>query len=105
MIAADEETKDTASSAEMTYLVPANTGMTTRIRVPTLRIIGERDRVICNPDPCTQQWLDETTPALFPAGVEAYAQPGAGHNIALERGNAGGFEAALSWLERRFPSR
>ena len=103
VIAADEETKDTASSAEMTYMVPANTGMTTRIGVPTLRIIGERDRVICNPDPCTQQWLDETTPALFPAGVEAYAQPGAGHNIALERGNTGGFEAALSWLQRRFP--
>jgi alpha-beta hydrolase superfamily lysophospholipase len=102
VIALDEQTKDTASSAEMTYLVPANTKMTTRIGVPTLRIIGERDRVICNPDPCTQKWLDETTPALFPAGVEAYAQPGAGHNIALERGNTGGFEAALSWLQRQF---
>jgi hypothetical protein len=61
--------------------------------------------VVCNPDPCTQRWLDQTTPALFPAGVEAYAQPGAGHNIALERGNVGGFEAALSWLERHFPAR
>jgi pimeloyl-ACP methyl ester carboxylesterase len=104
VIAADEATKDTASSAEMTYLIPANTKMTTRIGVPTLRIIGERDRVICNPDPCTQRWLDETAPALFPSGAEAYAQPGAGHNIALERGNTGGFEAALSWLHRRFGS-
>jgi alpha-beta hydrolase superfamily lysophospholipase len=104
VIAADEQTKDTASSAEMTYLVPANTRMTTRIGVPTLRIIGERDRVICNPDPCTRQWLEANTPAMFPSGVEVYAQPGAGHNIALERGNAGGFEAALSWLERRFPA-
>ena len=103
VLGADEQTKDTASSAEMTYLVPANTGMTTRIGVPTLRIVGERDRVICNPDPCTQRWLDATTPALFPAGVEAYAQPGAGHNVALERSNVGGFDAALSWLERRFP--
>jgi len=103
VIAADEAAKDTASSAEMTYMVPANTKMTTRIGVPTLRLIGERDRVICNPDPCTQQWLDETNPALFPAGVESYAQPGGGHNIALERGNTGGFEAALSWLQRRFP--
>ena len=105
VLAADEQGKDTASSAEMSYLLPANTRMTTRIGVPTLRIIGERDRVVCNPDPCTQRWLDETTPALFPAGVEAYAQPGAGHNVALERGNAGGFEAALSWLEHRFPVR
>lgn len=104
VIVADEENKDTASSAEMTYMVPANTGMTTRIGVPTLRIIGERDRVVCNPDPCTQQSLDETTPALFPAGVEAYAQRVAGHNIALERGNTGGFAAALSWLQRRFGS-
>jgi pimeloyl-ACP methyl ester carboxylesterase len=105
VIALDEQTKDTASSAEMTYLVPANTRMTTKIGVPTIRIIGERDAVMCNPDPCTQQWLEETAPALFPSGVEVYAQPGAGHNIALERGNAGGFEAALSWLEHRFPAR
>jgi pimeloyl-ACP methyl ester carboxylesterase len=105
VLAADEEAKDTASSAEMTYLVPGNSRMTTRIGVPTLRIIGERDRVMCNPDPCTQRWLEATAPALFPAGVEVYAQPGAGHNIALERGNNGGFQAALSWLERRFPAR
>jgi hypothetical protein len=87
----------------MTYLVPTNTKMTTRIGVPTLRIVGERDRVICNPDPCMQRWLDETTPAQFPAGVEAYAQPGAPHNIALEQGNTGGFHAALRWLQRHFP--
>jgi pimeloyl-ACP methyl ester carboxylesterase len=103
VIAVDERTKDTASGAEATYLEPANTAMTTRIGVPTLRVIGELDRVMCNPDPCTQQWLTETAPGLFPAGVEVYAQPGAGHDVALERGNVGGFEVALSWLQRRFP--
>ena len=103
VIAADEQTKDTLSSAEINWMVPANTGMTTRIGVPTLRVLGERDRVMCNPDPCTQRWMEKTAPPLFPAGVEVYSQPAAGHNIALERGNAGGFEAALSWLERHFP--
>jgi len=104
VIAADEETKDTLSSAEINWTVHANTGMTTRIGVPTLRVLGERDPVMCNPDPCTQQWMEETAPALFPAGVEVYSQPGAGHNIALERGNAGGFQVALSWLEHHFPA-
>ena len=105
VVAADEDTKDTLSSAEINWMVHANTGMTTRIGVPTLRVLGERDPVMCNPDPCTQQWMEETAPPLFPAGVEVYSQPGAGHNIALERGNTGGFEAALSWLARRFPAR
>jgi pimeloyl-ACP methyl ester carboxylesterase len=104
IIAADEETKDTLSSAEINWMVHANTGMTTRIKVPTLRILGERDRVMSNPDPCSQQWMEETAPALFPAGVEVYSQPGAGHNVALERGNAAGFQVALSWLERHYPA-
>ncbi len=104
VIAADEQTKDTLSSAEINWMVHENTGLTTRIGVPTLRILGERDRVMCNPDPCTQQWMEETAPALFPAGVEVYSQPGAGHNVALERGNIGGFQVALSWLERHFPA-
>jgi pimeloyl-ACP methyl ester carboxylesterase len=104
VLAADEQTKDTLSSAEINWMVHANTGMTTRIGVPTLRVLGERDPVMCNPDPCTQQWMEETAPALFPAGVEVYSQPGAGHNVALDRGNAGGFQVALSWLERHFPA-
>jgi pimeloyl-ACP methyl ester carboxylesterase len=104
VIAADEETKDTLSSAEIDWMVHANTGMTTRIPVPTLRILGERDPVMCNPDPCTQQWMEETAPPRFPAGVEVWSQPGAGHNVALERGNTAGFEVALSWLQRHFPA-
>lgn len=104
VIAADEQTKDTLSGAEIDWMVHANTGMTTRIDVPTLRILGERDRVMCNPDPCTQQWMEETAPSLFPAGVEVFSQPGAGHNVALERGNVEGFRVALSWLERHYPA-
>ncbi|MGH9042648.1 MAG: alpha/beta hydrolase, partial [Acidimicrobiia bacterium] len=102
VVAADEQTKDTLSSAEIDWMAHANSGMTTRIKVPTLRILGEHDPVMCNPDPCTQQWMEQTAPSLFPAGVEVFSQPDGGHNIALERGNTAGFEVALSWLERNF---
>jgi pimeloyl-ACP methyl ester carboxylesterase len=103
VIAADEATKDTASLAETTYLIPENTGLTTRIGVPTLRVIGQFDRVMCNPLQCTQAGLDLLAPTLFPSGAEVYVQPGAGHNVALELNNTGGFDAALSWLQDRFP--
>lgn len=104
VIALDDATKNTASLAELTYLVPANLGLTARIGVPTLRIVGEFDRIMCNPTPCTQERMDQIVPALFGDGAEAYTQDGAGHNIALEFGNLGGFQAALSWLQDRFPT-
>lgn len=104
VVAADEATKDTASLSETTYLLPEAAGLTTRIGVPTLRVVGQYDKVICNPLPCTQSRLARLAPALFPAGVTVHVQPGAGHNVALERNNDDGFNAQLAWLESRFPA-
>jgi alpha-beta hydrolase superfamily lysophospholipase len=94
VIAADDALKDTASLLE--------TGLSTRIGVPTLREVGALDRVICNPIACTQRGLEQQAPALFPAGADVYVQPGAGHDIALELNNTGGFERAAEWLEAKF---
>ncbi|MFI9381402.1 alpha/beta hydrolase [Kutzneria sp. NPDC052558] len=102
VIAADESTKDTASLSETTYLIPEATGLTTRIGVPTLRVLGQYDNVICNPTPCTESGLEQQVPALFPAGAQVHVQPNAGHDIALERNNTDGFEAQLSWLREEF---
>jgi alpha-beta hydrolase superfamily lysophospholipase len=104
VIAADEATKDTASLSETTYLLPEATGLTTRIGVPTLRVVGQYDNVICNPLPCTQDGLARIAPALFPAGVTVYVQPNAGHDVALELNNTDGFNAQLSWLRNEFPT-
>ncbi|MGW6276849.1 alpha/beta hydrolase [Kribbella sp. NPDC055071] len=102
VIAADDALKDTASLSETTYLVEVNTGLSTRIGVPTLREVGALDRVICNPIACTQRGLEQQAPALFPAGAEVYVQPGAGHDIALELNNTAGFDRAAEWLEAKF---
>jgi alpha-beta hydrolase superfamily lysophospholipase len=102
VVAADEGGKDTASLAETTYLIPASTGLSTRIGVPTLRVVGSLDRIICNPTPCAQQALEKSAPGWFPAGVTVHVEPGAGHDLALERSNTGGFQASLSWLKQRF---
>jgi alpha-beta hydrolase superfamily lysophospholipase len=104
VIAADDATRNTASLSETTYLIPEATGLTTRIGVPTLRVIGQYDNVICNPVPCTQGGLDQLAPALFPAGVTVHVQPDAGHDIALELNDTDGFDAQLSWLRSRFPT-
>ena len=74
----------------MTYLVPATTGLTTRIGVPTLRIIGERDHVICNPHPAHSSGWTRTPRHCSPPESRLTPQPGAGHNIALECGNTSG---------------
>ncbi|NEA35942.1 alpha/beta fold hydrolase [Streptomyces sp. SID13031] len=102
VIAADDALKDTASLSETTYLVETNTGLSTRIGVPTLRVVGALDRVICNPIACTQAGLEHAAPTLFPAGAEVYVQPGAGHDVALELNNTLGFARSLAWLEERF---
>lgn len=103
VISADEAIKDTASLSETTYLLPANTGLTTRIGVPTLRVIGQFDSIICNPVQCTQQGLEQLVPTVFPGGADVYVQPGAGHDVALELNNTAGFDASLAWLQNRFP--
>jgi len=102
VIAADEATKNTASLSEITYLIPELTGLTTRVGVPTLRVVGQYDNVICNPQPCTQSGLEQQVPALFPAGAQVHVQPNAGHDIALERDNTDGFDAQLAWLRSEF---
>lgn len=104
MIAADDATKNTASLSETTYLIPEATGLTTRIGVPTLRVIGQYDNVICDPLPCNQRGLDQLAPALFPAGVTVHVQPAAGDDIALELNDTDGFDAQLSWLRGQFPT-
>ena len=104
VIAADEQRKSTASLAEATYLVPENLGgLTQRIGVPTLRVVGSQDRIMCLGDSCSPANLAATLPSLFPSGVAFYVQPGAGHDVALEYNNAGGLDAMLSWLVTRFP--
>jgi pimeloyl-ACP methyl ester carboxylesterase len=104
VVAADEQTKDTASLAEVTYLIPENLGgLTERIGVPTLRVVGSRDRIMCLADSCSPANLAKTLPPLFPSGVDIYVQEGAGHDVALEENNTGGFDAMLSWLKSGFP--
>ena len=104
VIAADEQRKSTASLAEATYLVPENLGgLTERIGVPTLRVVGDQDRIMCLGDSCRPASLAATLPSLFPSGVDIYVQPGAGHDVALEINNIGGLDAMLSWLAVRFP--
>lgn len=102
VIAADDALKNTASLSETTYLVEVNTGLSTRIGVPTLRVVGALDRVICNPIACTQGGLEQAAPTLFPSGAEVYVQPGAGHDVALELNNTLGFARSLAWLEEKF---
>jgi pimeloyl-ACP methyl ester carboxylesterase len=103
LVAADEQLKTTASLAEVTYLIPENLGgLTERIGVPTLRVVGSQDRIMCVADSCSPANLAKTLPPLFPSGVQIYVQEGAGHDVALEENNTGGFDAMLSWLQSHF---
>lgn len=103
VVATDEGLKNTASLAEATYLIPENLGgLTERIGVPTLRVVGSEDRIMCVADSCSPANLAKTLPPRFPSGVGIYVQEGAGHDVALEENNMGGFDAMLSWLKSHF---
>jgi pimeloyl-ACP methyl ester carboxylesterase len=103
VVAADERLKNTASLAETTYLISENLGgLTERIGVPTLVVVGSEDRIMCVGDSCSPGRLAKSLPPLFPSGVDIYVQRGAGHDVALEENNTTGFDAMLSWLRSRF---
>lgn len=109
VLAKDEELKQTDTTAELqTFAVPALVETALKIEAPTLLVVGEHDVFFCTPPehaPCTENQTIESQRQYFApeAGLEAYVQRGAGHDIALELNNRDGFRAMLSWLRRNFP--
>ncbi|MQA87884.1 MAG: alpha/beta fold hydrolase [Streptosporangiales bacterium] len=106
VIAKDEATKDTSTASEIaTVSVPGLTLPTHLITAPVFLAIGGKDiNWVCVARPCGDAaTLRRTEAPRFTAAssLEAYALPGAGHNINLHRNRNEFFDAAAGWVDRR----
>jgi pimeloyl-ACP methyl ester carboxylesterase len=108
MVAVDERTKQTGTVAEIaTFDEFFHSGAIAGVQVPVLVVSGEFDPYFCNAaiptlHCTTASDLVERERSHLPASpcIEGFVQPRAGHNISLERNNAEGWAAELSFLDR-----
>ena len=108
MVALDERTKQTGTVAEMaTFGEYFQSGAVAGVRVPVLVVSGEYDPFFCNAAVPTlhcgtaADLVERERPHLTASPcIEGFVQARAGHNIGLERNNAAGWAAELSFLDR-----
>jgi len=110
VIALDERLKDTVSGTEFGAAVPlfnsppARTAPSRAITVPTLLVLGEHDRVMCDADGlvCNQHnVVKQETPYYSPeARLQVLIAPNTGHDLQLHKTAPATGEEILDWLSR-----
>jgi len=108
VIALDERLKDTVSGTEFGEAVPLfnspapQTAPSRAIKVPTLLIVGQHDRVMCDEDGliCNQQNVTNAErPYYSPAArLQVFVAPDTGHDLQLHETAPETGERILSWL-------
>jgi pimeloyl-ACP methyl ester carboxylesterase len=105
VIALDDATKETVTTAELATAVPA-LGLSGGIHVPVLVVVGDFDLAFCDAPSCTASGSLAGEPGFYPADTcaEAVAIPGAGHDLNLHFQAPQAYDAVLEWLDRRVGS-
>ena len=108
VIALDERLKDTVSGTEFGAAVPLfnspppQTAPSQAIKVPTLLVLGQHDRVMCDEDGliCNQQNVaNAERPYYSPtARLQVLIAPNTGHDLQLHETAPATGERILSWL-------
>jgi len=110
VIALDERLKDTVSGTEFGAAVPlfnsppAATAPSQAIKVPTLIVLGEHDRVFCDEDglTCNHHNVANAEAPYYSseARVRVYVAPETGHDLQLHETAPATGERILDWLLR-----
>jgi pimeloyl-ACP methyl ester carboxylesterase len=102
VLALDEQTKETVTTAELNTALPA-LGLSGGIHVPVLVVVGDNDEAFCNPPTCTASGSLATEPSFYPADAcaEAVAIPNTGHDLNLHFQAPLSYLTILSWMDRR----
>jgi len=109
VIALDERLKDTVSRTEFGGAVPLFNSLqpptaqpSQAIKVPTLLVVGQHDRVMCDEDGliCNQQNVaNAERPYYSPAArLQVFVAPDTGHDLQLHETAPATGERILSWL-------
>jgi len=102
VLAVDDQTKETVTTAELATAVPA-LALSAAIHVPVLVVVGDFDAAFCAAPSCSASGSLAAEPGFYPADAcaEAVSIPGAGHDLNLHFQAPLAYDAILSWLDRR----
>jgi pimeloyl-ACP methyl ester carboxylesterase len=103
VLAVDEQTKETFTTAELETALPS-LALSAGVHVPVLVLIGDLDRSFCAEPGCTDTLTAEL--AFYPpdACPEAVAIAGAGHDLNLQLQAPITYDTILEWVDRRVGS-
>lgn len=102
VLALDEETKETITTAELATAVPA-LGLSGGIHVPVLVMVGDFDLAFCGAPSCSASGSLASEPGFYPpdACAEAVVIPQAGHDLNLHFTAPLAYGTLLDWMDRR----
>lgn len=102
VLALDEQTKETVTTAELNTALPA-LGLSSEIHAPVLVVVGDYDGAFCAAPTCTASGSLAAEPSFYPsdACAEAVAIPEAGHDLNLHFQAPLAYATILGWMNRR----
>jgi pimeloyl-ACP methyl ester carboxylesterase len=105
VLAIDEETKETVTTAELATAVPA-LGLSGGIHVPVLVVVGDYDLAFCDAPSCSASGSLASEPSFYPADAcaETVIIPNVGHDLNLHIHAQQTYDAVLEWMDRRVGS-
>lgn len=102
VVAIDDQTKETVTTAELDTAFPA-LPLSLGIHAPVIVVVGDFDLAFCNAPSCSASGSLASEPSFYPADActETASIPGAGHDLNLHLQAQQAFDAVLEWLDRR----
>jgi pimeloyl-ACP methyl ester carboxylesterase len=102
VVAIDDQTKETVTTAELATAVPA-LALSAAIHVPVLVVVGDFDAAFCTAPSCSASGSLASEPGFYPADAcaEAVAIPDTGHDLNLHYSAPLAYSTILSWMDRR----
>jgi pimeloyl-ACP methyl ester carboxylesterase len=102
VVAIDDQTKETVTTAELATAVPA-LSLSSAIHVPVLVVVGDFDAAFCTAPSCSASGSLASEPGFYPADAcaEAVAIPDTGHDLNLHYTAPLAYTTILSWMDRR----
>jgi len=102
VLAVDEQTKETVTTAELNTAVPA-LALSSSIHVPVLVMVGDFDAAFCAAPSCSASGSLAAEPGFYPADAcaEAVSIAGSGHDLNLQFEAPIAYDGILDWLDRR----
>jgi pimeloyl-ACP methyl ester carboxylesterase len=102
VLALDEQTKETVTTAELDTAVPS-LALSSSIHVPVLVMVGDDDAAFCGAPSCSASGSLASEPGFYPADAcaETAIVPKTGHDVNLHFHAPSAFGIILGWMDRR----